>query len=235
VRGFAQPTAACGILLACRACDQRLGGSPGVVECMGGAEEATLLVDKRLPGSACGGEGPFDTGDDLVGVDARARSPPLARAGRGAQGDLVQDRRRHAGATGRKGLRGIHCTGNGRAAQCLAGGHGFVPVRAQLFVSRAPGWRVAVLRVDAPPAWRASASGRWHPLRAIPRSQRGHRLQSGLRQRCWRVARRRGATGPPLALGLGALWEGGLALAGTVRPERGGAVGGVATGPGAHA
>ena len=52
VRGFEQPTAACGILLAFRACEQLLGWSPGVVECIGGEEEAPLLVDKRLPGSA---------------------------------------------------------------------------------------------------------------------------------------------------------------------------------------
>ena len=48
------------MLLAFVACSQRLRRYLGVVECIGGEDATTVLVDERLSGSEGGGEGPFD-------------------------------------------------------------------------------------------------------------------------------------------------------------------------------
>ena len=72
------------MLLAFVACSQRLRRYLGVVECIGGEDATTVLVDERLSGSEGGGEGPFDCLDDLRRLGRLPRSSPLAIAGRRA-------------------------------------------------------------------------------------------------------------------------------------------------------
>lgn len=78
--------------LAFVACSQLLRWQLGVVECIGGEDETTLLIDEWLMGSDGGRESPFDSIDDLGREGALARSPPLVIARRRAQGNRLEER-----------------------------------------------------------------------------------------------------------------------------------------------
>lgn len=78
--GFEKTQAAFRQGLALIACSQRLRGSRGVVQCIGGENETTLLADEGLMGSDGGRESPFNHVDDVGREGTLTRSPPLSIA-----------------------------------------------------------------------------------------------------------------------------------------------------------
>src|SRR5688572_5669436 len=93
-----------------------LGRQLGLVQCVGGQDEITLLVNERLTGRDPRGQGGFDRGDARVGLCAGARSPSLPIAWRGADGARVEERGLQVLRKTRQRLSGIRFTGKGRAA-----------------------------------------------------------------------------------------------------------------------
>jgi hypothetical protein len=88
---FEEATAAFCMRLAFVACQELLGRSRGVVECIGGEDDTTLLLHERLTSSAPRGQGPCDMVDHVGGGSALAWSPPHAIAWCGADGAFGEE------------------------------------------------------------------------------------------------------------------------------------------------
>ena len=106
-------------------------------------DEPLVRVDPRLTGRAPRRQGCDARGDARVRPGARAGTPPLPLLGCGADGAVVETRGRPGVGTLRQGLLGLRCTGEGRAAQRLAGFACAVPLLAPRRVDGTLGLRLA--------------------------------------------------------------------------------------------
>jgi hypothetical protein len=179
---FEDAAAARGLRLPCVSGPYLERGHLDRVACGRREDDTTVLVDTRLPGRAPRRQGSDALGDALVGLGARARTPPLRRLGGGTDGAVVAQRGGPGVGTRRQGLGGRRCTGTGRAAQRLEGCDGAVPRLAPRRVDGTLGRRLARRGREAPPAWRAAPIARWHHVRARARRARCQRLGIGLGQ-----------------------------------------------------
>ena len=159
-------------------------------------------------------------GDDLVGLGSGAWTLALPIVRRGADGARVEQRGLQACGKPGERLRGLHCTGQGGAAQALERLHCLVTVLVPLLVHRALSVRLARLGIQQHPAVGDTAIGRGHDAGALARAQGGHRLRVGLGEDGLGLTPRGRDTGEPLQLGLGELLEVGSALEGTVGHQR---------------
>ena len=141
LRGFQEAKAAFGMRRPLLALEAFLGRSLGVVECIGGEEKATLLVDKRLPGSEARGQRPFEMVDHRPRGRPLARAPPPAIVGRGAYGALLHVRRRQAVRQGCQRRRRLGGPGPGGAAEVLEGLGCLGPLLQALLVDRVLAFR----------------------------------------------------------------------------------------------
>ena len=78
------------MLLAFRAFEHRLGRERLVIQFIGGQEETALLAHALLTGRPRRGQGAFNMVIDPCWRSLRTRTPPLARARGGVDGDLVE-------------------------------------------------------------------------------------------------------------------------------------------------
>ena len=80
---FEEATAAFCMRLAFVACEELLGRSRGVVECIGGKDDTTLLLHERLTSRAPKGEGPCNMVDHVGGGSAWLGRPRMPSRGVG--------------------------------------------------------------------------------------------------------------------------------------------------------
>jgi hypothetical protein len=102
--------------LAFVACSHLVRWQLGRVECVGGQDETTGLVDEGLASGERGGQRAVDLGGHLVGASVWSRSTPCAIAGMGAHRTGGQRDGLQVPLEVRKGLRRIGFTGKGSAA-----------------------------------------------------------------------------------------------------------------------
>jgi hypothetical protein len=126
---------------------------------------------------------------------------------------------------GRQRLVCIRFTGESRATQLFERFDFLVTLLAQVLVDRALGLGVAVLRGEEQPALRDPAIRRVQDLITIPLGEQGHGRRGSLRQRGLCFTQRCRDTRHPLHRSLGELLEVVLIIEGTIRDEKGGAIG----------
>lgn len=196
-----------GMHLAFVACSHLLGWQGGVVECIGGQDETTVLVHQRLTGGDPHGERAVELRHDLGRWCVLAWASSLVIAGGGADGALGQEGSLQALRKGRQSLRRIGSTGKSRAAQVLEGFAVLLTRLQPLFVHRTLRLRLARLGVEEHPAGLHSTGGGRHNLIAILLYQWGHRLRIGLGQDSLCFTQGRWDTGDPLRPRFGELLE----------------------------
>lgn len=118
---FQEPNAAFHPLLAFIPRQQGLGGSPGLVEFVGGQDETTLRSDESLMGSKRRGQSPGNLVHPLGRCGVLAWAAPLAVARPWIARALVYGSCLQPVGKGRQRLLGIGCPGKGRVAELLKG------------------------------------------------------------------------------------------------------------------
>ena len=129
-----------------------LGRQLRLIELIGGQDEATLLSNEGLRRRSAGGQGSCDVGEHLVRESARARSSPLARAGRGAESPFLEDGGLHPWLKAHQCLARIGYTGKQSAAQFFEGADCCGALLVSLFGYRTLRLSLAGLGVDEEPA-----------------------------------------------------------------------------------
>jgi hypothetical protein len=152
---FEDAAAARGLRLPCVSGPYLERGHLDRVACGRREDDTTVLVDTRLPGRAPRRQGSDALGDALVGLGARARTPPLRRLGGGQMGLSWRNVAGQAWAPGARAW--------GAAAAPAPAGR---PSGWKAVTARSLGWRHGVSTGRWAGGWRGAAERR--PQRGAP-------------------------------------------------------------------